>query len=757
MKSRFVYLPLTAILASVVNAGGAGAEQVTDAGTIEVYGGGETRQVQMITRQDYLQSAPGTSPIKALNELPGVNYEAADPYGAYEWATRISIRGFNQNQLGFTLDDVPLGDMSYGNFNGLHISRALIDENLGRTAVSQGTGSLDTASTSNLGGAVQFFSIDPTDELHATAAQTFGTENTYRTFVRLDSGKLPGDGKFYVSYARQDQDKWKGVGSHHYDQVNAKFVQPFRSSKLTTFFDYSDRQEIDYQDLSKEYLQKLGYYWDNYYPNLQLAIDSANGIYHHGEDQTSDPIDAAYYEAAGLRRDYLGYVSLDTALTDSLSWKTTFYGHGDQGVGVWATPFTPTPGPNGSPLSERTSEYGIQRFGVLTALTWEAGAHTINTGVWYENDDFTLARRFYPIFLTGALYSPFDMPDPSTAFRTQWAYQFNTDTFQYHLQDTWQVTDNLALHAGFKSLYTNTNGTPTVNNTGTAAIPSGAIEASEGFLPQFGANWKITPNDEVFADVAKNMRAFQQGGRGFGASPWGTATQAAFQAVQKTIRPETSWTYEAGYRFHRAFAGPAVNGVEGLLTAYHVDFSDRLLAIGNTGIAGNPTVLTNVGGVTTNGVELSGAVHLFDRVTWYNAFSYDDSTYDSNYSSGGTVVNTAGKTVVDTPRFLYKTDLSYQTPRYFVRLNADYVSVRYFTYTNDQAVSPRWLFNFGAGYSFGEMSRLSDVSLQFNIYNLLDEKYVSTIGTNGFTASGDNQTLQVGAPRQFFITLVGKF
>ena len=80
---------------------------------------------------------------------------------AHEGALRISVRGFNQNQLGFTLDDVPLGDMSYGNLNGLHISRAIIDEDMGRITLSQGTGSLETASTSNLGGTVQVFSGDP--------------------------------------------------------------------------------------------------------------------------------------------------------------------------------------------------------------------------------------------------------------------------------------------------------------------------------------------------------------------------------------------------------------------------------------------------------------------------------------------------------------------------------------------------------------------------------------------------------------------
>jgi iron complex outermembrane receptor protein len=68
--------------------------------------------------------AAGSSPIKLIESLPGVNYTAADPFGAYEWAVNINIRGFQKDQLGYTLDRVPLGDMSYGNYNGLHISRA---------------------------------------------------------------------------------------------------------------------------------------------------------------------------------------------------------------------------------------------------------------------------------------------------------------------------------------------------------------------------------------------------------------------------------------------------------------------------------------------------------------------------------------------------------------------------------------------------------------------------------------------------------
>ena len=93
--------------------------KITDTETVVVTASGTFRDQQELQSPVLLEEAPGTSPIESLAKLPSVNFQAADPYGSYEWAVRISVRGFNQNQLGFTLDDIPLGDMSYGNWNGL--------------------------------------------------------------------------------------------------------------------------------------------------------------------------------------------------------------------------------------------------------------------------------------------------------------------------------------------------------------------------------------------------------------------------------------------------------------------------------------------------------------------------------------------------------------------------------------------------------------------------------------------------------------
>jgi iron complex outermembrane recepter protein len=145
---------------AIITADAAAATAAEDA-EIVVYGKGEVRQVSEISNADIRLTVAGGSPFVAIQKLPGVNFQSADPFGVYEWSTRITLRGFNQNQLGFTLDGVPLGDMSYGNTNGLHISRAIIADNIGRTRVSQGAGALGTASVSNLGGTIEFFSRAP--------------------------------------------------------------------------------------------------------------------------------------------------------------------------------------------------------------------------------------------------------------------------------------------------------------------------------------------------------------------------------------------------------------------------------------------------------------------------------------------------------------------------------------------------------------------------------------------------------------------
>ena len=118
----------------------AGASNAKTMEAVSVVATGETRQIQKVTSEDIKALPPGSSPLKAIDKLPGVNFQAADPWGAYEWSTQITLHGFDQSRLGFTLDGIPLGTMSYGVINGLQITRAITSDNISTVELAQGAG-----------------------------------------------------------------------------------------------------------------------------------------------------------------------------------------------------------------------------------------------------------------------------------------------------------------------------------------------------------------------------------------------------------------------------------------------------------------------------------------------------------------------------------------------------------------------------------------------------------------------------------------
>lgn len=721
--------PATAFAADVLpDAADAGAEDAE----IVVFGKGEARQVQEISQVDIKVQAPGTSPLKAIAKLPGVNFQSADPFGNYEWAQRISIRGFNQNQLGYTLDGIPLGDFSYGNVNGLHISRAISPENIGLTRVMQGAGSLSTNATNNLGGTLDFVSRAPSEETALDVEATYGSDETKRGFVRFDTG---GDMvRGYLSYGFLGLNKWKGVGEQRHHMVNAKIVADMGGPTITGTFSFSDRRETDYQDLSLDIIRRLGLRNDNIGNNFPLALAIANAA----AAGTPLPapygtLDDAYYDAAGLRQDYLAGLHIDAPFSDSVNGRLSTYYHSNHGMGLWWTPYVASP--SGSPISQRTTEYDIRRGGIFGKLSWKAGPNTLTVGGWWENNHFHQARRYYAVNPANA-----DQKDhlkfPVNPFRTDWDFRFVTHTYQYFVEDRVELGD-LTLTAGAKGFRVSIDANPVK----AGVLASGSIQSRDWLQPSAGATYKLG-NAELYAGYSQVTRAFTGSST---SGPFAT-TQAGFDALN--LKPEKSDTFEAGVRFR---SGP----LSGTAGGYYSKFKDRQLAFANgAGILGNPAILQNVGGVESYGFETAAQYRLMGAVSLFATYSYNRSTYEDNVLNANGTVRSAikGKTVVDSPKHLLKGEVVYDDGNLSARIGADYMSRRYFTYTNDQSVPSRVLFDASVGYAFSD-GILNGLELRVSATNLLDKKYISTIGSNGFGDSGDNQTLLAGAPQSFFFTV----
>lgn len=756
-------------LAALLNAGmvqaqdapvaAAPAADTSDATEVVVYGHGQSRQTQAIKAEEITRLAPGTSPLKALDKLPGVSFQSADPFGAYEWSTRISVRGFNQNQLGFTLDGVTLGDMSYGNYNGLHISRAIINEDIARADLSQGAGSLDSATSSNMGGTLKFISRDPSTKMGGELDGTLGSDAMHRVYGRFETGTIDALGglRAYVSAVDMKTDKWKGGGEQRAQQLDAKAVLPIGDGSLSAFVNHSERREQDYQDMSFEMINRLGYKWDNFQPDWAtaqaVAKDYQQGLAFPGNITS---VDDAYYYGAGVRNDTLSGIKLDMPVGDKVRFSGQVYHHSNEGQGLWVTPYLPSPGVSYSPFynaaspssdnaytSIRTTEYDINRTGVIGGVTVDLGAHQVSAGFWLEDNDFNQARRFYGETLAAPHRDSLGFQ--KNPFYTQWQYAFNTKTTQAYIQDVWTVNDALKLNFGFKSLETKNSVHQVVGGTINAKLTS-----KDTFLPQVGAVYKFSDTYELFGSYAENMDAYVSAATG---GPFSSQSQSNIDYVRDHLKPESSKTLEGGLRFRF----PNFQGVAAL---YNVKFDNRILAVSQgSGIQGNAPVLSNVGGVKSQGIELAGSYRFTSTWKLYASYSYNDSKYENDViAADGTVkAHTKDKTVVNTPKNLLKTELGYDNGALFATLGVNYTDKRFYTYENIGGEVPSsTISDLSVGYRFTAIG----TTVQLNVTNLTDERYISTIGSNGFVnsdASNSNQTILTGAPRQVFVAVRKSF
>jgi len=721
-----------------------------------IIGQGQSRQIQTLNSDAIGLQAAGTSALKAIDKLPGVTFQSADAFGAYEWSTRISIRGFNQNQLGFTLDGVPLGDMSYGNHNGLHISRAIASENIGRVELAQGAGALGTASTSNLGGTLQFFSRDPSEAMGGELDLTGGSDNMHRVFGRFETGAIEqlGGLRGYISVADQKADKWKGGGEQKQRQYDAKVVMPLgQRGDLTGFYHRSERREQDYQDLSFDMIKRLGRNWDNTRPNWGLAIAAANAY----QTSTALPapfktVDDAYYAGAGVRNDDLYGAKLNLDITDRVTLDATAYQHKNKGQGLWYTPYLASPGfgtagSTAAPLSIRTTEYDIDRGGLTAGLTIDVGAHRVSGGFWHEVNHFNQARRFYAETAAAPSRNPLNFQ--SNPFFTQWQYAFETKTTTGHLEDEWTLTDALKVNFGFKAIKVTNNVKTVVGNP-----LAGEIESKDNFLPQVGFVYKATPDFEVFGGYTENMGAYVSAAT---SGPFASQNQDRVNYIARTLEPESSKTFELGGRYR-------TERFQGVAAVYHVTFDNRLLAVAQgAAIEGNAPVLSNVGSVETKGVELAGTYRLTDAWSLYGAYTYNDSKYESDVVSqdGKVQARTKGKTVVNTPKNIFKGEIAFDQAGFFGKLGVAYTDKRYYTYENIGGQAPSTtVADLTLGYRFAEEGWGKGLEVQVNVTNLTDKDYISTIGSGGFVNSDPNgqaMTVLPAPPRQAYLSVKKRF
>ena len=747
----------------------AAAADAPELATVEI-ASRKTRSSMSLGGADIQKVIPGVNPLKAIAALPGVSFQTADPWGNNEQNLSLFVHGFNGQQLGYTMDGVPLGDQQYGNYNGLAPQRALTSENVRNVVLSTGAGDLGTASTSNLGGAIETWSRDPSKDRNINLQQTVGSHSAKRTFIRFDTGTFGDNNGLYFSLLHHEAKAWDFNVRQSNDQANFKFVHAGDAGKLTVYANWSDKTEPN-EDSTGHAANLVSPFTRPFlYPDFNAALAYLDK---NGAPPASAGTNFRNYYSDAQRTDKLAYVKYEAFLTDALTWSNQYYFHHNDGAGVVAGPINQAglpalfnayfPGQLLKPVfgnsgyATRTTEYKINRQGAISTLRWDAGNHQVEGGIWFEHNNSGAYRRWYALDVNNP-GTPYERP--SNPLITQYGSDIDNKVVQLHLQDEWKIAANLALQAGFKSSLQFADGQFPVQQlaatlpAGSPALPVGKIDTKKWFLPQLGLRWDMNANDQLFANVQQNMRQFVTYGGG-GNSPWSLSSQAAFNLFRDTAKPETSITYEVGLRDKRALNLGPLTAFEGQVGLYHVDFSNRQLAISSnpiiTSFVGGTTILANVGSVKTTGADLAGTFRFGPNFSFYDALSYNRSEYQDNYLNGTATVPTAGKTVPNTPEWMNKFAATLNLGDVEVQLMGDYVGKRFATYTNDTSVAGYVLLglNVSGKVPFAS-SYVKNLSWNVNVTNLANRQGVlqPVVGA----ASGTYATYPI-PPRMGFFTL----
>ncbi len=270
--------------------------------------------------------APLSSVVDAVNVLPGVNVTPGGVFDSDVWSFGITLRGFTQNQLGFTIDGLPNGATDYS--GGTLPNRYLDPENLRRITVSQGTADISSPSDQALGGTLNYYSNDPSMKRHLRIDYSTGSWNAQREFVRYDTGALfNGNTYGYISFSNTFNKRWMGTGTNgHTSRVHM-------DSKLISYL--SD-------NLTMTAIASFDHAYENNYNSVTLAQFQQDPNWDHLTwNWTGKPyVDQNFVEPWNtVRTNVLAGVKFEYIPNENSRYSFYPYYHFQEGTGGWLPPY----------------------------------------------------------------------------------------------------------------------------------------------------------------------------------------------------------------------------------------------------------------------------------------------------------------------------------------------------------------------------------------------------------------------------------
>lgn len=791
---------LSLLISGIFMAGTSAFAQTTttDVGTVTVQGSAGTAQATGLIQpeespkarssvnRDYMEKqGPTGNPYQMISLLPGVNTYDNDGSGLF--GGNIRVRGFNSDQLGFTVNGAPVNDS--GSF-AVYPQEYTDAENLCDIFVTQGSTDTEAPHMGATGGNIGMNLCAPEDQQRVRLTTAFGSNNLWKRYVRFDSGKLFDDKfKFFISYSKTTADKFKGMGGAEKQHIDfGSKLDLGQGSFIDGNFMYNKAVNNNYRSLTKAQIAQYGtgYDFGTRVPVHQPAVaGTAQNDTTYGPNAGINNGNKDLYYAYNLNpfENWLATVNGHFQLSPTASVDVSpyfWYGFGTGGNQLQ----TLTEGNAGNLLGggvrdingdgdtldtvfvyegSRTRTF---RPGVTLKYNQQIDNHKLMVGYWYERARHQQSGPFSRVDSNGNLTDMWQ--DNSDA----WIRNQDGSIVQYRdtmtvstgksafIQDSISMMNdklNVQVGARYSSIDRDFTNNPSQSSGGFYTLKKSYAE----FLPSLGIRYQIDPAQSVFFNAAKNFKApgnFSYFGLLSGGSfVNGVYTGGTVRDVN--MEKETSWNYDLGYRYN-------TDKLTFSSTAFFIDYRNRLAQSYDPNTA--TRIDTNVGDSTSKGFELESGYALSRNLSVYGSLSYIKSKMkkDLRYNAD-TNLPVSGKEFPDTPNWLSGVALQYQQDGWYVFGQAKYTGKRYTTLVNDDALGGYTVFNAGAGVTFPSAAWLKKPTVRLNVFNLFDKQYLSVSSSSGsqFTynantigsATGSAPSLYIGAPRTFTVTLTADF
>ena len=300
------------------------------------------------------------------------------------------------------------------------------------------------------------------------------------------------------------------------------------------------------------------------------------------------------------------------------------------------------------------------------------------------------------------------------------------------------------------------------NETPTATLANGnvlfATTGTTEYIAPFSKTVKyddVLPNAGVVYRFAEGHSVYASYAEGISVPRTDNLHQPARAADGtlnfSTVQPETTKSYDLGYRFRN-------DRTVASIAAWWTDYQNRIVSSRDN----DPTspffgefTERNLGAVEQSGIDAQLGYEVSDQLTVYASASYNTSEVQDDLEiNPGVFLPTSGKKLVETPMWTYAGRIDWQpTSDLSLGFQGKFVDDRFTNDVNSESFDSYMVFDVDARYDLTDTFGIRDAYIQLNVTNLLEEDYLGNISTS----TSGNRTGSLGAPRTAVISLGTSF